>query len=416
MRHAALCTLAVLFVALPAVCRAHTLTVDCEGGADYLTIQEAVNAASGGDTIAIAACVYEEQVIIPDIQLVLVGEGAYTTQVTWSGSGAILEFAESPLTVRDLTVKHASAGALAISWDEGRLTLEDCIVVGRVAGGYYYGAVDIRRCDVTRLSVCGGFRTSTVERSQFERAGFSAPWQTCHTLSSSGSSYGRLVPCFTQCFADTIGYVRVCGGYDSAQSLQAEECSIDTCFAALSPPLELDNCTVGKLMYGAWESSGPFIMRGCLVTGDVLVADWLCAPLSAMRSPGLSSRSENYLEHNTVLGGFTIDVDPFYDWPAHVIRSNIVVGSSAMSCSYPLTVSHNDFVGGLELNAPGADVFANISEDPQFCDAHVADYTIHENSPCNGAAHDGSVIGAFPVGCYVPVERASWGEIKARFR
>jgi hypothetical protein len=123
------------------------------------------------------------------------------------------------------------------------------------------------------------------------------------------------------------------------------------------------------------------------------------------------------IEHNTILGTFTFDSAPSHGWFLDcLIRSNIVGGPSAISFPYAFTVSHNDFVGGLELVAPAGDVYANISEDPEFCGAASGDYTVHEGSPCDGAAHDGLAIGAFGVGCDVPVDPTSWGAIKARFR
>jgi hypothetical protein len=112
----------------------------------------------------------------------------------------------------------------------------------------------------------------------------------------------------------------------------------------------------------------------------------------------------------------TFGYDAYLDPPEQYIRSNIVMGFSVIASGDQLLITHNDFAGGLVLDAPAAQVEANISEDPWFCGAPAGDYTVHESSPCNGAAHDGSVIGAFPVGCYVPVEQLSWGRLKARFR
>jgi nitrous oxidase accessory protein len=43
---------------------AATLTVNASGGADYTRIQDAVNAASNGDTITVAAGTYNENVVV----------------------------------------------------------------------------------------------------------------------------------------------------------------------------------------------------------------------------------------------------------------------------------------------------------------------------------------------------------------
>ena len=412
MRHAALCMFAALSLAPPVVCNSSTLTVDCEGGADYLTIQEAVNAAATGDTIAIAACVYEEQVAIPDIPLLMVGEGSETTVITWSGPGATVHFQESDLTLQDLAVRHTSDVGYAITWDEQALTLARCTVLGRVDGGSYHGKVHVHQSEVEWLEVCGGLSTSTVDQSRFGYAAFYAPWQTAHTLNSSGSRYGRLVPCLSHCSGDTIGRIELAGVADAAENLEADACRIDTCIGWYSPCIDCSGCEIGVFEYEADHLTGPlFTLRDCLFTGDVeITASYKCGLPTPRRARGYS------FEHNTVLGEFLFDMATSDNGFNDFIRSNIVVGPALVSCTYALTVSHNDFAGGLTIDAPAAQVEANISEDPWFCGAPMGDYTVHEMSPCNGAAHDGSVMGAFPVGCYVPVERVSWGRIKAQFR
>jgi hypothetical protein len=57
-----------------------------------------------------------------------------------------------------------------------------------------------------------------------------------------------------------------------------------------------------------------------------------------------------------------------------------------------LSVTYCDVMGGW----PGA---GNISASPQFCAAFSGLLTLAEASPCVGAGHDGTTIGAFEVGC-----------------
>lgn len=416
MRHVALCMLATLCVAATAPCFGHTLTVDCAGGGDYLTVQEAVDAASEGDTIHVAACVYEERVVIPDIPLVLVGDGADKTEITWSDSDATVEFQESALALHGLTIRNTASGLRrAISWDEGPLALEDCRVVGGVRGGHYYGEVSIRRSAVTYLSVGGGMRTSTVTESRFGTARFYAPWQAYHGLQSSGSYYRTLVAGHSQCDSDSIGYIELYGNPDAYHDMQATSCTIDTCIAWYSPIIDWDGCDIGTLTYRVGAFDWPFLrMQHCLVTGDLKVISVYGRPRGASPS---SARQEGYtIEHNTVLGGLTFEYDAYLDPPEQYIRSNIVVGLAVVTSGDELVITHNDFAGGAQLSTPAGEVSDNIEADPLFCDALVGDYTVHKDSPCNGAAHDGSVIGAFGIGCDVPVEDTSWGAIKAQFR
>lgn len=57
--------------------KAATITV-CPSGCDYTSIQDAIDAASSGDTISIGAGTYDEQVIV-NKGLTLDGDGAGTT-------------------------------------------------------------------------------------------------------------------------------------------------------------------------------------------------------------------------------------------------------------------------------------------------------------------------------------------------
>ncbi|MFH1690478.1 MAG: right-handed parallel beta-helix repeat-containing protein [Candidatus Eisenbacteria bacterium] len=61
-----------------------------------------------------------------------------------------------------------------------------------------------------------------------------------------------------------------------------------------------------------------------------------------------------------------------------------------------------------------------VLEDPLFCSLYAGDFTLCLNSPCLVPNNDWGVqIGAFGWGCDAcdsPVERASWGSIKAMFR
>jgi len=52
-----------------------TITVDDDGGADYETIQDAVDAAEDGDTVRVYEGTYEENVVV-DKSIDLVGSGS----------------------------------------------------------------------------------------------------------------------------------------------------------------------------------------------------------------------------------------------------------------------------------------------------------------------------------------------------
>lgn len=98
---------------------AATLTVDDDGGADYTTIQAAVNAANAGDTIRVAAGTYTETVTI-DKRLTLRGD---------TGDSSLGPGASAPLVDSD-------SGSL----DEGFVLTEDAD--GTVIEGFVFNEFD----------------------------------------------------------------------------------------------------------------------------------------------------------------------------------------------------------------------------------------------------------------------------------
>ena len=50
--------IAVLIFLIISNTYADTIIIDCEGGGDFLTIQEGVNSATEGDTILVSPCIY----------------------------------------------------------------------------------------------------------------------------------------------------------------------------------------------------------------------------------------------------------------------------------------------------------------------------------------------------------------------
>ncbi len=405
----------VVCMTIPCWASARVLTVDCAGSAEYETIQDAVDASAAGDTISVAPCVYEEQVVIPDREITIAGAGSDVTEITWSDVMGAIRYSSSPLTLQDLTVRGTSSGAQAIMGQQAPLRMYDCVVAGRMWG---VGEVDIRRCSVTHLESTAGMRTSTVEDSRFGSASFWPFWQSYHNLESAGSRYGVVVTGTSgHCVGDSIGYVELWGGPEAYQSLVAESCVIDSCYADAGAVLELADCTIGDIVY-VFEMFYyyPWIrMSGCLITGEVVVSEGWWGRAAAASGSGVRDAQEPpFIEHNTLLRGLRFDVEDLFD--GFYIRSNLVMGETLIESVDGMVVSHNNFAGGLDLSAPAAQVFENIDADPQFCDPLEDDYSVHSTSPCVGAAHDGGVIGAFGVGCGTAVELTSWGAIKALYR
>ena len=66
-----------------------TWTVDKDGPADFTSIQEAINAASDGDTIFVKESIYYEHVVV-NKSVSLIGENKYKTIIYGGGSGTVI--------------------------------------------------------------------------------------------------------------------------------------------------------------------------------------------------------------------------------------------------------------------------------------------------------------------------------------
>ena len=107
--------IALILVLLTAsAASAATITVDDSGGAMYTTIQAAVNAASGGDVIEVAAGTYFEHVVV-NKPITLVGESNINTLIDGIGSGNVVEVAVDEVTVDGFGIQNGSTGIFVSS-------------------------------------------------------------------------------------------------------------------------------------------------------------------------------------------------------------------------------------------------------------------------------------------------------------
>lgn len=415
----------MLLIAAPVV--AARRSVDCQGGGEFLSIQDAVNASSTGDTIVVAPCVYNEQVLIPNgVRLTIQGSGADVTEIVWSGSlwsDATIRFGSSDLTVRSMKIRHEPETGYAILWDDRGLSLDSCIVRGCSGGGMYYGVVEVTDCDIwPSLGVGGGCRTSVVRNSHIGHFGFGGvALQAGHSLDSSNSYYGSLSfgdLAFAQCVGDSIGSTLLWGGPDSYDGLVAENCRIDHLEGGAGPEVALHGCSLGGISYDYYWGYGPgppLDVLNCVITGSLDVQEIGKVVREGCASSADPSRYLLRVEHSTLLGDLSVECQTAAE---SYIRSNIVLGVARISVGQAAMIASNDFVGGADISIVSGSQTGNFEDDPRFCDLVGGNLALQDCSPCIGQAHDGGDVGAFHVGCDcdVPVESRSWGAIKALFR
>ena len=110
----------ILFLIVPALAvgapmtHARTLTVDCEGTAEFTTIQAAVDAAITGDILEIAPCTYEESITAGLKILIFRGTGPGVT-VAWSDSGYVLH-GETSMTIEGLDLEKSPPNCPPSTW------------------------------------------------------------------------------------------------------------------------------------------------------------------------------------------------------------------------------------------------------------------------------------------------------------
>ena len=94
-----------------------TWIVDDDLPADFRTIQEAINAASSGDTILVRSGTYHENIVV-NKSLSLVGEGADRTTISGKTTGKIVIVSASRVTITGFTIQ-GSGGTQPKPYDIG---------------------------------------------------------------------------------------------------------------------------------------------------------------------------------------------------------------------------------------------------------------------------------------------------------
>jgi nitrous oxidase accessory protein len=106
---------------LPAKAATKTWTVDDDGQADFHTIQEAINAASSGDTIFAYDGTYQENVVL-NKTLSLIGESKETTFLKANGASDVIQMVKDNTSISGFTIRGAGANPNGIGYFGIRLT------------------------------------------------------------------------------------------------------------------------------------------------------------------------------------------------------------------------------------------------------------------------------------------------------
>jgi len=98
-----------------------TWIVDDDGPADFHTIQEAINAASEGDTVFVRNGTYYEHVVV-NRSVSLIGEDEKSTIIDGEGAGNVAKITADDVNMTGFTVQMSGGDV----WDYSGITLQNC--------------------------------------------------------------------------------------------------------------------------------------------------------------------------------------------------------------------------------------------------------------------------------------------------
>jgi parallel beta-helix repeat protein len=101
------------------------ITVNDDGGANYTSIQGAIDNATNGDTIYIWEGIYHEKIVV-DKSISIIGNGTGNTSVMGNGTGSVIEITADGVNITGLTINGSGSGNL-----EANLKLEganNCLI------------------------------------------------------------------------------------------------------------------------------------------------------------------------------------------------------------------------------------------------------------------------------------------------
>lgn len=468
------------FVAVTTTASADTIVVDWSGGGDHLVIQDALDAASDGDTVLVMPGTYT---------------GTGNIYIDFGGTDCVLM---SSGGAQSVTIDCASAGR-ALTFQSGETSA--CVVEGfTITNGlqYYGGAMyfihsapTIRDCVMTgnTASILGGavictsvssptFTGCTFSNNEAILGGaayceydISPSFEDCDFFGNTATDGGGAVwvgdngssPTFVGCsfewnsvtgdFMDggamyiTNGSSPTffdCSFTDNSApgrggAIESDECSpvFTVCTFARnsadgggavdmygSSSASFDRCwfAYNTVTYegGAVYSSGGSVptFTECMIIENTAGYSGGAMYFNDLSTPELTGCT---FYANSAPEGSGIWCDDNFTLTNSIIAFG--VSGEAVYCDgdppYPSCSDIYGNAGGDWIGClSGLDlVDNNLSADPLFCDAPSGDLSLDVASPCAAAnAPACGLIGAGDVDCDSPVKAESWGAIKAMYR
>jgi hypothetical protein len=393
----------VVVASVPAA--AITYVVSADGLGDYSTIQAAVDVAVDGDTIELTDETFtgdgNRDIVVPSVSVLIRSQGGDPTACIIDCQGS---------------ARDEHRGFHFTSTGSGTARLQDIgIMNGYVTtdggGGIWIQGADsdLVNCIVYQCTAVGG----VVRGGGLYVSNVGGPWVRDCIFTGNTGDYG--------------GGVAVAGGggfYERCAIIDNEATSIGGgLYVSAVGTTEFSDCEI--------------VSNIALRAGGVRLAGF--QPLLTDCDISRNEATTNYAGGLWLQAGSAVGCTIVDNATSHVggnvycgagtgTLTNCIIAFSesgggvyatdgdlpTMSCCDVYGNAGGDYGGDLTDQTGLND---NISEDPQFCGLSIADYKLHEFSPCLPGGNDcGVQLGAYEQGCDSPVEKMSWGRVKSMWR